>query len=35
VRTCERNYSADIKFSEVGEGGGAPGAGAEIPCSLW
>jgi len=29
VRACERNYSANIKLSEVG-GGGAPGTRAEI-----
>jgi len=27
----ERNNFADTKFSEEGEGGGAPGTGAEIP----
>ena len=32
MRTCERNNSADAKVSEErGWGGGAPGAGAEIP----
>ena len=31
VRRCERNSSADTKVSEEGGGGGAPGAGAEIP----
>ena len=31
MRICERNSSADTKVSEEGEGGGAPGAGAEIP----
>ena len=31
VRICERNNSADTKVSEEGGGGGAPGAGAEIP----
>ncbi|GAB0183170.1 acid sphingomyelinase-like phosphodiesterase 3b [Grus japonensis] len=31
VRRCERNNSADTKVSEEGRGGGAPGAGAEIP----
>ena len=31
VRRCERNNSADTKVSEEGGGGGAPGAGAEIP----
>jgi len=31
VRQCEQNYSADSKFSEEGGGGGAPGAGAEVP----
>ncbi|GAB0209107.1 acid sphingomyelinase-like phosphodiesterase 3b [Grus japonensis] len=31
VRICERNNSADTKVSEEGEGGGAPGTGAEIP----
>jgi len=30
VRICERNNSADSKVSEEGEGGGAPGARAEI-----
>jgi len=30
VRKCERNNSADTKFSEEGGGGGAPGAGEEI-----
>jgi len=30
VRICERNNSADTKVSEEGEGGGAPGTGAEI-----
>ena len=30
-RICERNNSADTKVSEEGGGGGAPGAGAEIP----
>ena len=31
VSKCGRNNCADTKFSEEGEGGGAPGAGAEIP----
>jgi len=31
VRIWERNNSADTKASEEGGGGGAPGAGAEIP----
>ncbi|GAB0207612.1 acid sphingomyelinase-like phosphodiesterase 3b [Grus japonensis] len=31
VRICEKNNSVDTKVSEEGEGGGAPGAGAEIP----
>ena len=31
LRICERNNSADTKVSEEGGGGGAPGAGAEIP----
>ena len=31
MRICERNNSADTKVSEEGGGGGAPGAGAEIP----
>ncbi|KAK4810953.1 hypothetical protein QYF61_013361 [Mycteria americana] len=31
VRICERNNSADTKVNEEGGGGGAPGAGAEIP----
>ncbi|PKU43327.1 protein pxr1-like [Limosa lapponica baueri] len=31
VRICERNNSADTKVSEEEEGGGAPGARAEIP----
>ncbi|CAM9233957.1 unnamed protein product, partial [Bubo scandiacus] len=31
VRMCESNSSADTKVSEEGGGGGAPGAGAEIP----
>ncbi|GAB0204295.1 EH domain-containing protein 4 [Grus japonensis] len=31
VRICERNNSADTKVSEEGGGGGAPGAGVEIP----
>ena len=31
VRIRERNNSADTKVSEEGGGGGAPGAGAEIP----
>ena len=31
VRICERNNSADTKVSKEGGGGGAPGAGAEIP----
>jgi len=30
VRLCERNNSADTRVSEEGEGGGAPGARAEI-----
>ncbi|OPJ90406.1 hypothetical protein AV530_009191 [Patagioenas fasciata monilis] len=30
-RICERNNSANAKVSEEGRGGGAPGAGAEIP----
>ncbi|KAK4810783.1 hypothetical protein QYF61_008755 [Mycteria americana] len=30
VRICERNNSADIKVSEEGGGGGAPGARPEI-----
>jgi len=31
VRPCERNNSAYIEVNEVGEGGGAPGARADIP----
>ncbi|XP_072707914.1 uncharacterized protein [Ciconia boyciana] len=31
VRICERNSPADTKASEERGGGGAPGAGAEIP----
>ncbi|GAB0182867.1 hypothetical protein GRJ2_000752000 [Grus japonensis] len=31
VKICERNNSADTKVSEERGGGGAPGAGAEIP----
>ena len=31
VRKCERNNSADTKVNAEGGGGGAPGAGAEIP----
>ncbi|KAK4829482.1 hypothetical protein QYF61_004772 [Mycteria americana] len=31
VRICESNNPADTKASEEGGGGGAPGAGAEIP----
>jgi len=31
VRQREQNNAADTKVSEEGEGGGAPGAGAEIP----
>ena len=31
VRRCERNNSADTKVREEEGGGGAPGAGAEIP----
>ncbi|GAB0190217.1 acid sphingomyelinase-like phosphodiesterase 3b [Grus japonensis] len=31
VRICERNNSTDTKVSEEGGGGGAPGAGTEIP----
>ena len=31
VRICERNNSADTKVSGEGQGGGATGAGAEIP----
>ena len=31
MRISERNNFADTKFSEEGEGGGAPGTGAEIP----
>ncbi|GAB0181573.1 acid sphingomyelinase-like phosphodiesterase 3b [Grus japonensis] len=31
VRICERKNSTDTKVSEEGGGGGAPGAGAEIP----
>ena len=31
MRRCERNNSADTQVSEEGGGGGAPGAGAEIP----
>ena len=31
VRICERSNFADTKVSEEGGGGGAPGAGAEIP----
>jgi len=31
VRICERNNAADTKVSEEVRGGGAPGAGAEIP----
>ena len=31
MRRCERNNSADTKVREEGGGGGAPGAGAEIP----
>ncbi|CAM9264808.1 unnamed protein product, partial [Bubo scandiacus] len=36
VRICERNYSADIKISEKGGAGGAPGTRAQIQplCSL-
>jgi len=34
VRICEGNNSADTKGSEEGGGGGAPGAGAEIPLQL-
>jgi len=34
VRLCERNNSADIKVSEEGGGGGAPGTGAEVPLQL-
>jgi len=31
MRICERNNSADSKVREAGEGGGAPGTGAQIP----
>jgi len=31
MRLCKRNNSADTKGSVEGGGGGAPGAGAEIP----
>ncbi|GAB0179967.1 junction-mediating and -regulatory protein-like [Grus japonensis] len=31
VSICNRNSSADTKVSEVVGGGGAPGAGVEIP----
>ncbi|PKU45158.1 protein pxr1-like [Limosa lapponica baueri] len=31
VRICEKNHSANTEASEEGGGGGAPGAGAEIP----
>ena len=31
MRLCESNNSADTKAREEGGGGGAPGAGAEIP----
>ncbi|PKU45313.1 protein pxr1-like [Limosa lapponica baueri] len=31
VRICGRNNSADIKVSEEGRGGDAPGTGADIP----
>ena len=31
MRRCERNNSADPQVSAEGGGGGAPGAGAEIP----
>lgn len=31
VRICERNNHADIKISDEGRGGSAPGARAEIP----
>ena len=31
MRICERSNPADTKLSEEGGGGGAPGAGAEIP----
>ena len=31
MRTCERTNPADPKVSAEGGGGGAPGAGAEIP----
>jgi len=31
VRLCERNNSADPEVSLEGGGGGAPGAGAEVP----
>ena len=31
MRICERNNSADTEVGEEGGGGGAPGAGAEIP----
>ena len=31
MRICERNNPADPQVSEEGGGGGAPGAGAEIP----
>ncbi|GAB0183786.1 acid sphingomyelinase-like phosphodiesterase 3b [Grus japonensis] len=31
VRICERNSFADTQVSEEGGGGGAPGAGTEIP----
>jgi len=34
VRICKRNSSVDTKVSEEGGGGGAPGAGAEIPLQL-
>ena len=31
MRTCVSNNSADTKVSEEGGGGGAPGAGVEMP----
>jgi len=34
VRIYERNSSADAKVNEEGGGGGAPGAGAEVPLQL-
>ena len=31
VKICERNNSVDMQVSKEGGGGGAPGAGREIP----